>query len=161
MPFQKKVNINQAPAVEGDFASINPRAAVLAGEGGLVAGEDGVTIARFAWVDEDGISVSNAGAGTPDGFASRAANRAYIQMILDKSTMVVNRGLPIILHNEGDFFGRFAAGATKGQKVFASNTDGSVSAAEAGATVAGCTETKFKVENTCAAGELAKISTWG
>lgn len=160
MPFQKQVKINPALAVEGDFASINPRATVLAGEGTLVSGEDGVSIACFAWIADDG-TVSNVGSAAPDGFVSRTANRAYIQMILDESTMIINRGLPITLHNEGDYFARFAAGATKGQKVFASNTDGSLVADAAGATVSGATETKFKVVDTCAAGELAKISTWG
>lgn len=160
MPFQKQVNIQQAPATEGDFASTNPRAAVLAGESALIAGENGVTIARFAWVDENG-AVSNAGTGASDGFVSRTANRAYIQSLLKESSMLVNSGLPITLHNEGDFWGSFAAGATKGQKVFANNTDGSLIAGAKGATIADATETNFKVQSTCGAGELTKISTWG
>ena len=58
MPFQKVVNSYQAPAVAGDFASTNPNASMLAGEGALVAGDSGVTVGVFAWADADG-KVSN------------------------------------------------------------------------------------------------------
>ena len=43
MSFQKAVKPYQAPAVAGDFAAHNPNASMLAGEGALVSGTDGVT----------------------------------------------------------------------------------------------------------------------
>ncbi|MCV5473623.1 hypothetical protein OFN43_32725, partial [Escherichia coli] len=48
--FQSVINQQQAPGVEGDFASANPKASLLAGEGALVAGANGVVVGRFAWV---------------------------------------------------------------------------------------------------------------
>jgi hypothetical protein len=38
--FQTTVNLQQAAAVEGDFASANPRRSVVSHEGTLEAGED-------------------------------------------------------------------------------------------------------------------------
>ena len=64
--FQNQINHQQAPGVEGDFASANPKASLLAGEGALVAGTNGVIVGRFAWVT-NGV-VSNTGTGVPDGF---------------------------------------------------------------------------------------------
>ena len=58
MSFQKAVNPYQAPAVAGDFAAHNPNASMLAGEGALVSGTDGVTVGVFAWADAEG-KVSN------------------------------------------------------------------------------------------------------
>jgi hypothetical protein len=69
--FQKQVNVVQAPAVEGDFASANPRFTVLSGPDALVSGPVGTTIGKFAWLNADGRSVSSAGVGVPTGFAYR------------------------------------------------------------------------------------------
>ncbi|WP_048996413.1 structural cement protein Gp24 [Burkholderia multivorans] len=157
--FQSQVNYTWAPAVEGDFASTNPRAVVLAGEGELVAGAGGVTVGRFAWADANG-NVTNAGTGAPTGFVHRE-QQALITVFLAKSSMVIPQGLAVTLHSAGDFWARTSTPATVGQKVFASNTDGSVQTAAAGATVAGYTETKWFVDSAGAANELIKISTWG
>ena len=48
MPFQKAVKAYQAPAVAGDFVAHNPNASMLAGDGALVSGADGVTVGVFA-----------------------------------------------------------------------------------------------------------------
>ena len=70
--FQTQVNIQPAPAVNGDFASANPRTNVLAGPGALVAAAGGCIIGRFGWTDRATYSlVSNAGPGAPDGFVGR------------------------------------------------------------------------------------------
>ena len=71
MGFQTQVQAQQAPAVAGDFASANPRAAVVSPEGGFVAGAAGVTVGRFAWIQADGVTVLNTGTGKPDGFIHR------------------------------------------------------------------------------------------
>ncbi|MEF3068034.1 hypothetical protein [Pandoraea apista] len=157
--FQSVINQYPAPAVEGDFASSNPRSVVLAGEGTLVAGATGVIVGRFAWADANGL-VTNAGANVPTGFVHREL-QAVITTWLGQQTMLVPQGLPITLHRTGDFWARTATVATVDQKVFASNTDGSISTGAAGATVAGSTETAFYVDSPGAVGELIKISSRG
>ncbi|MEX3614244.1 MAG: hypothetical protein VB141_10945 [Burkholderia gladioli] len=157
MGFQKQVYIDPNPAVEGDFASANPRAMVLAGPGALVAGDAGVTVGRFAWADANGL-VTNAGTGAPTGFVHRE-QQGLITIFLMESTMIVPKGLAVTLHNLGDFWAKTGTVATIGQKVFASNTDGSVQTGAAGATVAGYTETKWNVASAGAAGDLIKITT--
>lgn len=158
MAFQTTMNVNPAPAVEGDFASANPRASVLAGPGALVAGSAGVTIGRFAWADANGL-VLNSGTGTPSGFVHRE-QQGVITEWLGRSTMLVPKGLPITLHNAGDFWVRTATAATIGQKIFASITDGTVQTGAAGATIAGFVETKWFAQSVAAAGELVKMSIW-
>lgn len=159
MGFQKDIRIQPAPAVEGDFASANPRASVLAGEGSLIAGTGGAIVGRFAWADANG-EVTNAGAGAPTGFIHRE-QQALITEWLGETSMLVPEGLAITLHNEGDFWVKTLTAATVGQKVFASNTTGDVKTGAAGATIAGYTETGWTVKSAGAVGELIKISTWG
>lgn len=159
MGFQKTINIQPAPAVEGDFASANPRASVLAGPNAFIADTAGVTVGRFAWADADG-KVANAGSGAPTGFVHRE-QQALITEWLGATSMLVPEGLPITLHNEGDFWVKTLTVATVDQKVFASLTTGEVKTDAAGATVAGYVETTFKVGSAGAANELIKITTWG
>lgn len=141
--FQRTVNTEPAPAVEGDFASANPRASMLGSPGALVAGTLGVTVGRFARARNDNGAVYNGDPGVPSalGFVARPGNIAQITAWLAESSMIVMAGREITLHNTGDFWARFAAGATKGQKVFASYGDGSAVAGTAGGTVAGATVT--------------------
>lgn len=229
MTFQAQVNLQPAPAVEGDFASANPRATVLAGAGALVAGTNGLTVGNFAWV-ASGVA-SNNGVGAPAGFVHREVN-ALITAFLAETSMVIPAGLPVTLFRAGEFWDKFAGGAAIGQKVYAYYADGTaysaptaspptmtgtvstatnttltvttapaspivvgmpvsgtgiaagtyISALGTGtgglgtytlsqattATASGVTatfttaaETSFYVDSTAAAGELAKISTWG
>lgn len=159
MGFQNTVNQYLAPAVEGDFASANPRASVVVGEGAFVAAAAGVTVGRFAWSNGDN-TVSSSGSGVPTGFVHRDM-QALITNWLGAQSMVIPQGQPVTLHKAGDFWARTATAATVGQKVFASNTDGSIKTGAAGATIAGYTETSFFVDSAANAGELVKISTWG
>jgi hypothetical protein len=159
MGFQKTINIQPAPAVEGDFASANPRASVLAGPNALITGTGGVTVGRFAWADAGGV-VTNAGSGAPTGFVHRE-QQALITEWLGEATMLVPEGQIITLHNEGDFWVKTLTVATVGQKVFASLTTGETKTDAAGATVAGYVETPWKVGSAGAANELIKITTWG
>jgi hypothetical protein len=76
--FQSVVNTQPAPAVEGDFCNTNPRFSVDARPGGLVAGDNGVVIGRFACLSYEEVDandapaiVNNFGAGVPDGFVHR------------------------------------------------------------------------------------------
>lgn len=129
MGFQKTVNLTPAPAVAGDFASSNPRATVLAGPGGLVAGLGGVTVGKFAWVAADGVTVLSRGtkAIAPSGFVHRE-QQALIQTYLAESGMNIPQGFPVTLHNEGDFWAvNGGAGAFGvGDAVYANYADGTV-----------------------------------
>jgi hypothetical protein len=142
MGFQKQVNLTPAPAVAGDFASSNPRATVLAGPGGLVAGALGVTVGKFAWVDDDGSTVQSFGTATkaPQGFVHRE-QQALIQQYLAESGMNIPQGFPVVLHNEGDFWAKLAGdnAATIGAAIYADYSNGDVCAvaAPAGASVTG------------------------
>lgn len=143
MSFQRQVNRQPAPAVAGDFASANPRASVLAGEAALRAGLAGVTVGRFAWIDDaDGISVYNRGTGTrkPNGFVHRE-QQALITTYLSEAGNVVPAGMPVTLHSQGDFFAKVtgANAATRGAAVYATYATGeiTVGAAAAGASVTG------------------------
>ncbi|MGF6604588.1 hypothetical protein P3T23_009344 [Paraburkholderia sp. GAS448] len=173
MGFQTQVYYQPSPAVEGDFASVNPRASVLAGPGSLVAGPNGVTVGRFAWATSTGqedISsgevdfynlVSSSGTGPPSGFVHRN-QQALITQWLAEATMVIPGGLPVTLFSAGDFWARNAGNAATvvNQKVFADLGNGAAIPADAGATVAGAVETKWTVMSAAAPGELMKMSTW-
>jgi len=143
--FQTTVNLQQAAAVEGDFASANPRNSFVSGEGNLVAGTNGVTVGRFAWVVAPGI-VSNDGIIRPAGFVARSGQQgsAIIATYLAETSMVIQKGLEVTLHTSGDFWAKNTVGtAAIGSKVFASQTTGAIQTGAAGATIAGFIETDF------------------
>lgn len=158
MGFQTSVNLQQAPAVAGDFASANPRASLLAGEAAIVAGTSGVTVGRFAWVG-NGVA-SNAGATKPNGLVARE-NQSVITTWLADGSNVIPKGLPVTLYVAGDFWVKTLSNASIGQKVFASLSTGEVKTDTAGATVSGYIETNWVVASAASANELIKISTWG
>lgn len=139
--FQRSINVEPAPAVEGDFASANPRASMLAGPGALVAGPLGLIVGRFGRANFNTGVATNAdpgvGASSALGFVARPGNIAQITTWLGESSMTVQAGREVTLHTRGDFWVRFAAGATPGQKAFASYADGLAIAGTAGGTVAG------------------------
>lgn len=134
--FQQTVNYQPAPAIEGDWASSNPRASMLAGPGALVAGPAGVIAGRFAWADPLGI-VRNGGGYGRLGFVSRHQISVIqtwpgIGGASAQATLTVPPGIEITLHDSADVWARFAAGALVGQKVFASYLDGAAFAGTAG-----------------------------
>jgi len=135
MSFQSVVNQYPAPAVAGDFASANPRASVLAGEGAFLAGVGGVTVGRFAWTDTaatNSIAVSNGTSGVlPRGFVARDM-QAMIVGLTNEATMNICQGLNVTLFNLGDFWAKTNTVATVGQKVYANYADGSISTGATG-----------------------------
>lgn len=138
--FQTQVGVAQAPAVEGDFASTNPRSTVNAGPSGLVAGPDGVTIGRFAWwspatLDGDGAPalVNNYGSGAPTGFVHRE-QQGLLLTYLEEGGMFIPEGFMVTLFSGGDFWVK-NAGSTQaliGMKAYADMETGEVSFAAAG-----------------------------
>lgn len=157
--FQQSVNIMPAKAVEGDFATVNPRANAPHADNGYVAGDDGVTIGRFCW-RKDNAKVDIKGTGEVLGFITRKGNTGIIFDIRSKGTLDIPAGTNITVHVTGDYWAKFADGAQIGKKVFASTVDGTAVAGEAGTTIANHVETKFTVRSNAGAGGLAIISTY-
>jgi hypothetical protein len=161
--FQQTVNLQQAAAVAGDFASANPRASVVSHEGTLVAGATGVTVALFAWATAAGL-VSNAGAGVPTGFVHRRQGAALITTYLGEVSNLIPQGFEVTLMATGDYWvTATVAPAAIGNKAFASLTTGQIQPGAAGATIAGYIETDFfitgfPVGGTGAVGELVVMS---
>ena len=161
--FQQTINRNVPLAVEGDFAAAGPYHAVLAGNQQLKASSaTGVTIARFAWANIANGQVSNVKpADTTNhvlGFIRRGENTALITGYRAETSMLIPAGFGVTLYDRGDFWVKTTTAATVGQKVFASNTTGEIATGAAGATVAGFTETEFKVASIGDVGELIKIT---
>jgi len=131
--FQKQVNITPAIAVAGDFASANPRASVVAPEGGFVSDAGGVTVGRFAWISSGGVKVSNAGQGKPNGFVHRE-QQALITAYLAESGNLIQAGREVTLMRTGDYFTTANdAAAVLNNKVYAKFQDGSTRFAASGA----------------------------
>jgi hypothetical protein len=132
MPFQKQVNNQPAPAVEGDFCSANPRASVLVGPNGFLAPVGGLTVSRFCWADPNTGDVSQSyKAGYQLGYLHRE-NQALITTFLGDNTLVVPAGLVVTLLSQGEFWARFDAGATPGNAVYADPNTGKAVAGAAG-----------------------------
>jgi hypothetical protein len=155
MPFPNSVNQFLAPAVAGDFASTNPRNSVVAGPGGLVAGDVGVTVGAFAWQAASSASTAyvslsstllntvlgSSSLGLPTGFVARTPMAALITNYLGETSYVIPQGFGVTAYNAGDFWAVTAAACTIGQKVFANLANGSIYPGTAGSTIAGATMT--------------------
>ncbi len=153
MDFPNQVNTIQAPAVEGDFATANPRATVLAGEGALVSGNgviagalvNGIVVGRFAWLSYAGVDSDNApaivntfGGGLPAGLVHRE-QIGLITQYLATASMVLLKGQQAVVFNSIDIWVKNtgATAALVGMKAFANFADGTAYAAAAGTTPAG------------------------
>ena len=161
MAFQTSMQVVQSPGIPGDFASVNPRHSALSVAGGYVAGPSGVTIGLFCWADTaTGTILANTGTGLPTGFLHRN-EEALITLYPGEFGMTVPAGFGIgDLFDTGDFWVKNAgAGAVVvGMKAFANTTNGTISFAAMGATVAGAVETKWYAKSAGAAGENIKMS---
>lgn len=151
--FQTQVGSIQAPAVAGDWASANPRASVLAGEGALISGRgvingvsvEGAVVGRFGWTSYESVdndeapgTVNTYGSGLPAGLVHRN-QQALITQWLGSATMVYNRGQQIALFNDVDMW-VVNDGSTFAQvnmKAFARFSDGAVIFAAANSTPGG------------------------
>ena len=168
MAFQKAINITQAPAVEGDFASANPRHSVLSNEGGFKAGTGGVLIARFCWADvATNTLLLNSGTGLPTGFLHRNMNGLNFSYFTtpDAASFIIPAGFPVgELFNGGDFWVRhIGAGAVSiGMKAFTQNVAGAnagaIQFAATGATIANYVETKWFAGTAGVAQDLIKMT---
>lgn len=159
MPFQAQVNLQQAPAVAGDFASDNPRSSVVAPEGGFVCGAGGLNVGSFGWVQADGKTVLNsAAAGAPNGFVSRQ-EQALIGTYLAEEGINLPSGFPATLMAKGDYwFKALNNAAVVGQQVYAALANGTIQTAAAGAPPTGYVATNFYVTQACNQNELGVMS---
>lgn len=151
MPFQTSVGGAMAPAVAGDFASKNPRATLLSGAAGIVAGTLGVVIGNFCWVTNQTLDTDNAGEvansfgfGPVSGFIANE-HQSVITTWLADSTLLVPAGLPVVPFVAGDFWVKNAgtAPAVVGQYAYANLSTGAVTfaAASSAATASGSAST--------------------
>jgi hypothetical protein len=177
--FQTQVFYQPAVAVEGDFCDHNPRTTVNAGPGGLVAGEPGVMVGRFAWFDPDGsldpndaprIVLSFTDNPQPVvGFVHRE-QQGLITHWLGGAGMWVPPGFMVTLHQTGGFFVRNSIDdrAELGMKAFARMEDGAIGfGATAGGpgsvgagNLADFVETKWFATSAGDPGMLIKMSSW-
>jgi len=169
--FQTQVYYQPAVATEGDFCDHNPRTTVNAGPGGLVAGDPGVMVGRFAWFDPDSpldpneapkIAVSWTDTPQPVvGFVHRE-QQGLITNWLGGAGMWVPVGFPITLHQTGGFFVRNAGAgrAELGMKAFANMEDGAIQFGPAGGAIADTVETKWFATSAGDPDTLIKMSSW-
>lgn len=144
--FQTQVTNQPAPAVAGDFASMNPFWSVDAGPGGLITGPEGLICGRFAWAtmppDGDGAPAvcRNKGTGPVTGFFFRD-QQGLITQYLQGSSMLTPAGFQCTLAAGGDFWvvNDGATQALPGMKAYANFADGKVTFAATGSPTAGGT----------------------
>lgn len=144
--FQTQVTNQPAPAIAGDFASMNPMWTYDAGPGALVAGPLGLVAGRFAWTvapsDADGTPgvANNFGTGPVAGFAARD-QRALITQYLAIAGMTTPAGFEVTLFTGGDFWVKNDGSnqALPGLKAYASFADGKVTFAATATPTAGGT----------------------
>lgn len=148
--FQRQINNQPAPGVEGTIASANPPAVYVTGPGGLISGALGAIVARFGWatpqadgserVDNSAALVANGLSRVPSGFIAneqQAMNTVY----LSEAGMTMLPWQAMELFTRGDFWVKVLSAAARGQKIFANLLDGTIQAAAAGATIAANTFT--------------------
>lgn len=156
MAFQKEVLRNLAKGIPGQLASLNP---TVYDTNNFPAGENGVTAGLAVWADYDTGVYNNAGTGKPLGIAMAVMNYASC-FLTERGSMKIEPGKTVTVIKRGDVYVDTTTAAVPGQKVFVNNSDGTFSTGEAGATVAGGTETDFYVVDGGEPNSLILISAW-
>ena len=140
--FQKQVNNQPAPGVEGSFASANPRATYVTGPGGLISGA-AVVVGRFGWatpkadgtegevVNSNAALVAAGASRVPSGFVGNE-QQAMSLTFLAEFGMTMLAGQAMEMFTRGDFWMKFGSAVARDQKVFANLLDGSAVAAATG-----------------------------
>lgn len=131
--FQRVIYREPALAVQGDFASNNPRSSLIPpNDSGFVAAlAQAVTCGYFAWGANDGKVYSTLAGGTIGGvvgalgFVARQPNipSVIITAYLGESRMTINDGMPVTLESSGDYWVALAGGNV-GDTVYADATSG-------------------------------------
>lgn len=154
--FQKTVALIPAVGVPGAYASMNP---IISTAKGYIAATT-VNIGGFVWEDTTYAGqVNSSGSGAPLGFACREVTNPLALGAVYANT--VPAGEAVSVQVAGDFWATPTANVTKGNKVFASTSNGSVKGGSAGATVASHVETNFVWLDSVNSGEIGRISCYG
>lgn len=121
-----------APGVEGGWSGDNPIFTLTnPDEAQWIVGATGAIVGRFAWGNTANGQMTSAHPGVATvrvGFIHRDQN-VYITGLLLTSALTLTAGQGIDALEDGPVWGRFAAGAAVGNKVYASYADGSLYAA--------------------------------
>ena len=159
---QTSINITQAPAVAGDFASTNPRhSALTAVDGAFQAGTNGCTIGLFAWIDSSGAYLSNTGSGTPNAFIART-QEALITTYAGPYGNTIPAGFPVgNAFDEGDFWVANAGStlSAPGMKAFANLSTGAATFGWSGSASAALSAAASAVNASIVAGTPASSVT--
>lgn len=160
--FQTSINSQKPYGVVGDFADSNYNhmypLTLVAKEGDDVP----VTVGKFAWDNGDG-TCSGVGTGEPAGLVHRTI---YLPIadVTTGATMIVPPSYPAAISDKCTMFIEVSDAAVVGNKIFVNNTTGAITNAAAGSTVAGTTETTFKIislaDNESAANNVVIVSNW-
>jgi hypothetical protein len=166
---QSQVQTLSAPAVAGDFASSDPRAAALAGPGGLIAGGSGrgLEVGVFAWLLPDPADVeaprilvnTQQGGRAPDCFIHREQAIGSFEQLRDEHSMFIPPGVQCGGMTTGAYWAKVHMGtAAVGMKAYAETATGKVQFRAAGTVAAGLVETKWWACSAGGTGDLVKIS---
>lgn len=166
MAFPNTMNMTQAPAVEGQIASLNPRHATPGAAGAWVAGSGGVVVGRFAWGDitaTDSILINSAESGAPTAFVANEFGAAIVTTYLAETGMTIPEGFQVPgVYNGGDFWVKNTGTATSavGDKAYAKLADGTILFDATGqvGSHAGYVETKWYAATIGAQNELVKMT---
>jgi hypothetical protein len=161
--FQQAVAMYPAVGIWGARASMDPTAAVNAGQFNLTAGILGVAVGKFAWqayTPSTGLGVINNFSPTvptiPDGFIGNE-QQALITSWLAQNGMVIPAGYAVgAFYNRGSFWGKTVyADAAIGNKVFANLFSGDIYPANSGAFVTTAVGSAASVTATTTAGSFS------
>lgn len=162
MGFQNKINLKPAIGWHGDFASVNPRVSLLSNDenqnGAYQVGDGGVKAGSFVWVDAGGVTVSNSGSGSPDGFVGREMTGITVQY-LQENSMAIPKGFMVTVYERGEFYVELPVtfdSVTRKAVVYVSSKTGDVIASTDPDAVA----TNYKYAGNAQGGDLVKISAW-
>jgi hypothetical protein len=124
--FQSFVNRHLAPGVVGAFASMNPRAVVLAGPGAFRADDaPPVIVGHFAWGEPaTGLAHGEETANSMLGFVANEG-QTVITAFLGRDRLAVQAGFGVTLYSHGDFWAHVAGGAVDvGDTIYADAATG-------------------------------------
>jgi hypothetical protein len=124
MSFPATMNQDNALAIEGDFASANPRSSFPAGEGQLVSGTS-CYAGRFAWADPSGTTLNSQGTGNVLGFVGRHQT-SLLTTFLSEASLQILAGTAVTPYIAGDFWVRNNGTTTSavGNKAYAAYASG-------------------------------------
>ncbi len=154
------------PAVEGSFASYNPRFQISQS---IQAEPNGLALGRVGWVDyATGLAYSaRQSASNLLGFVQPVpilgiwADWRYKYWDPTRCCYVLRGGMEATLNRRGDFWARFPGGSYVTQDVYANVLDGTALAVDRNSgPVVGYEATPWRVVSECGPGGLAIISTW-